>query len=171
MRRWLPTYHRAHTCVVSLLVLALLPTPWPKVEFHNVRHHDAAGQVCEYHDHLLRWHSSAASSEDVPILHWHWGWPASTAEDSGHSGTIPRLHAFLADEALPHPEPALVVVSDTAVRPFLPVLPPLLPPSPAFDLCLHNDQLTQPGVPPALAFSATFAPRTSLTSRLHRWSC
>ncbi len=171
MRRWFQTHHRARNLAVSLLILALLPTPLPKVEFHNVRHHDEAGQVCEYHDHLLRWHPDAAAGADVAVLHWHWGWPVPDPTDDGHTGTIPRLHAYLAEEALPTAESAPAIVPDGMARSFVPVAAPLLAAMLVDDSCVHDYRLSQPGIPRALTFGATFAPRTSLTTRLHRWSC
>ena len=171
MRRWIKRYHRFRTLAVSLLIFALLPTPWPKVEFHNVRHHDAPGQVCEYHDHLLRWHPDAGNAEDVAVFHWHWAWPSKTPSESGHEGNGLRLHAYLADDALPSTNSAPMIVADTSAR--LSVAPVVAAPSlviafplPSLDLVA----LRSSALPPS-TFGATFAPRTSLTSRLHRWSC
>ena len=45
---------------------------YPRPTIHNIRHHDAPGEVCPYHDHLLRWHPWADSDDDVALLHWHW---------------------------------------------------------------------------------------------------
>ncbi len=171
MRRWTRRQHRARTLAVSLLILALLPTPWPKVEFHNVRHHDAPGQVCEYHDHLLRWHPDAASAEDVAVLHWHWAWPSESPSQVGHEGKGLRLHAHMPDPASPAVESRPVIVADVSARLLKP--PAFEPPSPAFsfDRPSHDSLILRSGASPALTFGATFAPRTSLTSRLHRWSC
>ena len=170
MRRWISKHHRSRTLAVSLLILALLPTPWPKIEFHNVRHHDEPGQVCEYHDHLLRWHPDATGAADVAVLHWHWAWPdRSPAAGSDHDGNGPRLHAHLADEAIPAVDSAPVIVADSVGRAIAPAIPVAL--APAFDLPGRESPLLRPQHPPALTFGATFAPRISLTSRLHRWSC
>ena len=53
----------------ALLSLSLVHTPLPQPDFHEVRHHDAPGEVCEHHDHLLRWHpgSSASSPRGVAV--------------------------------------------------------------------------------------------------------
>ncbi len=173
MCRRLERHHRVRLLAVSLLIVGLLPAPWPKVEFHNVRHHDAPGQVCEYHDHLLRWHPDAGSAEDVAVLHWHWAWPSKAPSESGsgHDGDGPRLHAHLADDALPAAESKLMIVADTSARSFVP--PIAEPPSSAFafDLRARDLSALRSGSAPGLTFGATFAPRTSLTSRLHRWSC
>ena len=171
MRRRLQQHHRARTFAVSLLILALLPTPLPRVEFHNVRHHDAPGQVCEYHDHLLRWHPDARGAADVPILHWHWAWPEPDAgpADSGHDGVGPRLHAHLADEVAADARTTPAVVADAPPR--APVPPLGILDALAFALPGHIPPRIDVGSPPGLPFSATYAPRTSLTDRLVRWSC
>ena len=171
MRRWSQRQHRARTLAVSLLILALLPTPWPKVECHNVRHHDDPGQVCEYHDHLLRWHPDATEAEDVAVLHWHWAWPDRAPAESGHDGTGPRLHAYLGDEALPTTDPGAAIVADSSVRPL--AAPAAEPPrfAAGFTLAPSDSLDLRSGATPALPFEATFAPHASLTCRLHRWSC
>ena len=171
MRRWIQQQQQARAVTVSLLILVLLPTPWPKVEFHNVRHHDAPGQVCEYHDHLLRWHPDATGAEDVAVLHWHWAWPSREVAESGHGGTGLRLHAYLGQEVLPATDSGPAIVADAFARL---LTPPLAGPTSswvAFDLPPRDSLALRSGDPVALTFSATFAPRTSLTSRLHRWSC
>ena len=171
MRRWTQKHHRARSFAVSLLILVLLPTPWPKVEFHNVRHQDAPGQVCEYHDHLLRWHPDASGAEDVPVLHWHWAWPPREPADPGHAGDDLRLHASLPDEVIPDSGSGPMIVADSPSRSLAP--PATLAPhlALAFALPTHDPALLRTANPPALTFGATFAPRSSLTSRLHRWSC
>ena len=175
MRRWMGRHHRVRFLAVSLLIVGLLPAPWPKVEFHNVRHHDAPGQVCEYHDHLLRWHPDAGSAEDVAVLHWHWAWPSKAPSESesgsGHNGDGPRLHAHLLDDALPASDLQPMIVADTSARSLAP--PVAAPPSSvlAFDPPARDSLSLRSGSALALTFGATFAPRTSLTSRLHRWSC
>lgn len=161
---------RARSLAVSLLILALLPTPWPKVEFHNVRHHDGTGQVCEYHDHLLRWHPDATSGEDVAVLHWHWAWPAQGTDDPSHGGAGPRLHAHLTPDAAPAAEPTPALRADAPAR----LLPPqTLAVEAAFAAAVPppDPLMLRLGPPRALTFQGTFAPRTSLTARLHRWSC
>ncbi len=171
MRRWTQRQHRARTLAVSLLILALLPTPWPKVEYHNVRHHDAPGQVCEYHDHLLRWHPDATSARDVAVLHWHWAWPSESPSQLGHEGKGLQIHASLPDALLLTNESGPVIAPDTSARLVSP--PAFDPPAPAFAHDRPTGDLLALGLatPPALSFGATFAPRASLTSRLHRWSC
>ena len=167
MHRWIKQHRRVRNLAFSLLILALLPTPWPKVEFHNVRHHDAPGQVCEHHDHLLRWHPNSTSAEDVAVLHWHWAWPSDSPSQLGHEGEGLRLHAHMPDPTLPAVESSPVIVVDASARLIMPPAfePPLL--AFAFDRPTHDSPIPKSGASPAL----TFAPRTSLTSRLHRWSC
>jgi hypothetical protein len=87
-----------------ILVLGLLHVPLPEIDYHNVRHHDGAGEVCPHHDHLLRWHPSASQNEDLAILHWHWFLPRSDASDKGPGDESPGpfLHAHLPDFVEPH---------------------------------------------------------------------
>jgi len=90
---------------IGMLILSAIRVPLPQADYHNVRHHDAPGEICLYHDHLLRWHPSAASAKDVSLLHWHWfvpmvepGAPQSGDDDdraAPRSG--PALHACLGD--------------------------------------------------------------------------
>lgn len=171
MGRWIQRHRRASTLAVSLLILALLPTPWPKVEFHNVRHHDSPGQVCEYHDHLLRWHPDATGAADMAVLHWHWAWPSQEDAHSGHDGAGPRLHAYLSQDDLPAVNPGSAFVADTAVRASLPPTFEFAPSAVAFDPPPRDPLGLRAGIPPSMIPGALFAPRASLTSRLHRWSC
>ena len=55
-----------------MLILSVVHVPLPQADYHNIRHHDAPGEICVYHDHLLRWHPSADLDDDVTMLHWHW---------------------------------------------------------------------------------------------------
>ena len=171
MRRWFQRHHRVSTLAVSLLILALLPTPWPKVEFHNVRHQDEAGQVCEFHDHLLRWHPDAPSGVEVAVLHWHWGWPPRVDDSTEHPDDTPRLIGHLPDVALPTAEPTPAILVDTPAH--SQVATGFEPPCrfSAFERPTPDPLAFGSGRSDALTFSASFAPRTSLTSRLHRWSC
>jgi len=90
---------------IAMLILGLFRVPLPQADYHNIRHHDGAGEICPHHDHLLRWHPLAGGEKDVAVLHWHWVLPR--AESSGESSdtglgwphpvSSPRLHAFFAD--------------------------------------------------------------------------
>ena len=73
---------------IGLLILGMLHVPLPQPDYHNVRHHDAPGEVCGYHDHLLRWHPDAAQGGDFAILHWHWFLPDSGPVDAGDGAAI-----------------------------------------------------------------------------------
>ena len=156
---------------IILLILSLVHTPLPQLDFHNIRHHDGAGEVCEYHDHLLRWHPDARSADNVAILHWHWFFP--TVPDDGvpprdggsavHAHTPawqvstwddgPRISPDLSSRLLGRPDLSRVALI------------------PAADLASVLAVVTATGPPRPLAFGATFAPRASLTSLLHRWVC
>jgi len=97
--------HRLRSLGIGLLILSAIHVPLPQVDYHNIRHHDAPGEICPYHDHLLRWHPSAASADDVALLHWHWFLPlvqpgaAQGGSDDEHRapGRGPALHAHLGD--------------------------------------------------------------------------
>ena len=115
--------HRARALGFGLLILSLVHAPLPQADFHNVRHHDGPGQVCEHHDHLLRWHPDAAQAEDVAILHWHWFLPTSAPTDPGHAGEGPAMHAFIGGWDASTPDGGPVVVPDRSSRP-LDVAPP-----------------------------------------------
>jgi hypothetical protein len=86
---------------ISLLIASVVRVPLPQADYHNIRHHDAPGEKCLFHDHLLRWHPSAASDEDVALLHWHWFVPLAEPDDpnqqdgADHRG--PVLHAHWSD--------------------------------------------------------------------------
>ena len=89
---------------IGLLILGAIHIPLPQADYHNVRHHDAPGEICPYHDHLLRWHPWAAENQDVSLLHWHWFVPlvepgARQLGDDEHRppGSGPALHAHVGD--------------------------------------------------------------------------
>lgn len=172
MRGWFRHRPRAWTVLVSLLIVATLPTPLPRVEFHNVRHHDAPGQVCEYHDHLLRWHADASEADDVPVLHWHWGWLGQGEDDASHLGQTPRLHAFQVPDSPTSVDPGPAVVADPSQKGT--VAPPF--PSPLADDFLSTltgaGWLPAPGArPPVCAAGSFLVPHVTLHVRLLRWTC
>jgi hypothetical protein len=89
---------------IALLIPGLLRIPLPQIDYHNIRHHDGAGEICPHHDHLLRWHPRASQNEDVAVLHWHWLAPQTlqpnAPADRDHDGqrpSPPSLHAYLPD--------------------------------------------------------------------------
>jgi hypothetical protein len=94
---------------IGMLILSVIHVPLPQADFHNVRHHDGPGEICLHHDHLLRWHPSAESNDDVSLLHWHWfvpiielGNPNQPADDDDHHpGSGPALHAHVGDGLRP----------------------------------------------------------------------
>lgn len=167
--RW-PCHHRARALSISLLILSLVHTPWPRADFHNVRHHDGPGQVCEFHDHLLRWHPNSGLAEDVAILHWHWVAPSTNPDDGKHSGDRPTIHAHADGWEAMAPDVSPLVVPDTASRRFLPMIACLL----SIDI-EHPGNLIRlrsgTGLAPPNGFGATFAPGVSLSAWLQRWSC
>jgi hypothetical protein len=94
---------------VGIVILSVIHVPLPQADYHNVRHHDGFGEVCEHHDHLLRWHPSADSNADVTLLHWHWFLPLlepadphqRSGDDHHRPGSGPSLHAHVGDGLVP----------------------------------------------------------------------
>jgi len=156
---------------IALLILGVVRVPMPQPDFHNVRHHDAPGEVCEHHDHLLRWHPDATAAQDVALFHWHWFLPASGPSDLSGPGDGAALHAHVAGWDAPTIEagpPVLVQGSGRAldaVVPHLSTLFALLP------VAADAPEMTRAGPPSVLAFCATFAPHASLSCLLRRWTC
>jgi hypothetical protein len=94
---------------IGIVIFGVIHVPLPQADYHNIRHHDGPGEVCPYHDHLLRWHSSATDNADVALLHWHWFVPqgelgdrherAGDADRGPVSGLL--LHAHMANSLVP----------------------------------------------------------------------
>jgi hypothetical protein len=87
-----------------MLILGAIHIPLPQADYHNIRHHDKPGEICPYHDHLLRWHPWADANDDVSLLHWHWfvplvepGAPPPGDDEQRAPGSGPALHAHLGD--------------------------------------------------------------------------
>jgi hypothetical protein len=90
---------------ISLLIASVVRVPLPQADYHNVRHHDAPGEICPLHDHLLRWHPSAAIDADISLLHWHWFVPLGESEDPQRDGDDSRQGPFLHAHSSDMPEP------------------------------------------------------------------
>jgi hypothetical protein len=107
---------------IGVLILSVVHVPLPQADYHNIRHHDAPGEICGYHDHLLRWHPSADFDDDVTMLHWHWFVPSvelgdhHPTSDDEHQGAGPALHAHLGDWPAPNWQAEPVVRPDTRGR-------------------------------------------------------
>jgi hypothetical protein len=113
-----------------LLIPGMLRVPLPQVDYHNIRHHDGAGEVCPYHDHLLRWHPSARRDSDVAVLHWHWlvpqsleGNESSTSGEDAPFPSGPAVHAYLPDCLEPEWTSGPLIRPDIRTRPLI-VHPP-----------------------------------------------
>jgi hypothetical protein len=153
-----------------LLILGLVHTPLPQPDFHNIRHHDGAGEVCEHHDHLLRWHPDAGRAADVSVLHWHWFLPATDPFDLAPEGSGPAVHAHVVDWQAATWEDGPRLLPSTAARTTLALTP--APERSALTLPLHvATAQAAPGNAPARSFSATFAPSAPLASLFQRWDC
>jgi len=163
-------YWFGRTLGVAFVALSLVHTPLPEPDFHKIRHQDGRGEVCEHHDHLLRWHPDAVSTRDVAVLHWHWflPGPAGSAPPSGKDGTAIHAHAPVWQAGLWDDGPR--VSPDSTSRP---VERPL--PSP-LDGLLTPPYLTSLGhsgyVPrPPAGFDAPTARGASVMALLQRWTC
>jgi hypothetical protein len=153
-----------------LLILGLVHAPLPQPDYHNVRHHDGAGEVCEHHDHLLRWHPNAGRAADVAMLHWHWFLPTTNPWDLPPEGNGPAVHAHVVDWQAATWDDRPEVSADTPARGTL-----ALTPAPGLTSLtlphLATTTMVAPGCRPARSFSATFAPTAPLASLFQRWDC
>lgn len=163
---------------IILLILAVAHVPLPRAEYHSVSHHDGPNQVCELHQHLLRWHPTAGPGEMVAVLHWHWFLPQRSHHDepgpADHGGDPgdPAPLAFEDDltigddappsltlDALPRSHERPVVAPSCLLAG---LLPPLLldtggPPRPSLSA-------REAGIAPPVRPSSRFA-------QLQRWTC
>jgi hypothetical protein len=154
---------------IVFLILSLGHTPLPQPDFHNIRHHDGPGQVCDHHDHLLRWHPGAGVARDVAILHWHWFLP--TSDPSGPpSDDRPALHAHVADWFASTWDDGPRVVPGTHSQPISRAAT-LAWTAPCLDLPAALGAPAVRGPCPFTPPGATAAPGVRLTSLLHRWLC
>jgi hypothetical protein len=153
------------------LILSLVHTPLPEADYHNIRHHDGPGEVCEHHDHLLRWHPKAGSAEDVAVLHWHWFLPAAERSDVGTENGGKAIHAHVVDWTLSTWDDGPQLLPDSQSRfhrilatSFATLDPAALPADLNAAACTTRSR-------PAHGFGATFAPGVSRASLLQRWDC
>src|SRR3954471_17505656 len=116
-----PAQHRGTRGLGIVLILGLVHMPLPQPDFHNIRHHDEPGEVCEHHDHLLRWHPGAGLADDVAVLHWHWFLPLSDPFNLSPEHPGPTLHAHVIDWQVTTWEDGPRISADTTSR----VVPPL----------------------------------------------
>jgi hypothetical protein len=164
---------------ICILILSVVHVPLPQADYHNIRHHDAPGEICVYHDHLLRWHPSADLDDDVTMFHWHWFVPLvepgnhHQSDDDEHQGpgSGPSLHAHFGDWMEPDCRGEPVVrpdsrgrlvnylvlgLSDSSLAYLSDQLAPLDPQSGRFSTHTHNPS---DGV------------RASRTALFQRWNC
>lgn len=163
--------HRgAHGVGIILLILGLVHTPLPEPDFHNIRHHDAQGEVCEHHDHLVRWHPGAGVASDVAVLHWHWYFPMAGPSDLSPEHSGPTLHAHAVDWQASSREEGPSISADTTSR-----LIGSLDPTPSLSSSVLPPKaitaVSAPGIRRVHAFGATFAPHAHLPCLYHRWVC
>lgn len=154
---------------VTMVILSVVHTPLPQPDYHNVRHHDAPGEVCEYHDHLLRWHPGAGVASDVAVLHWHWFLPSESGEGAPSAdGAAIHAHvpAWLASTWDDGPQVAPDTASRILDRPAPCVLEwPLTAALPVLGVDHPS------GIRRGAGSRATIAPAVSIPSLLQRWDC
>ncbi|WP_165249129.1 hypothetical protein [Paludisphaera soli] len=160
---------------IMFLIPGLLQIPLPQADFHIIRHHHGAGEICPQHDHLLRWHPQAGDcdGQGVAVLHWHWLLPKSLDPSllDGDARTTPSLHAHEGDAPQPEPAAATLIAREDRGRDVGRLLSSL-----AIDLVTgHAAWFDHP--PPAISpsilrgtESRCLAPSVGL-SRLARWNC
>jgi hypothetical protein len=154
-----------------LLILGMVRVPLPEPDYHNVRHHDRPGEVCEHHDHLLRWHPDAGQSEDVAVFHWHWFLPTSGPLDLSGQGEGAALHAHVVGWDAPTINAGPPVVPRGPGRPIDAVVFHFATLFAVLPLAADSSILDDAGPPSVRAFCATFAPHASLSCLLQRWAC
>lgn len=160
--------------VALLLILGLARAPIPQADYHNVRHHDGPNQVCELHDHLLRWHPDAGAADDVAILHWHWLPSAAGDEGPARLGQDgPKIRAHVDDWQGVPVDDAPRITADARVE-LLP--PPALAQLLPYDAMPRGPRLGGSGLragpePPRPSFGSTLTLHAPLACWLAHWSC
>ena len=157
---------------IGMLVLSLIHAPLPQPDFHTIRHHDGPGEVCEKHDHLLRWHPNAGVSSDVAVLHWHWFLPAAAGTDTSAPSSGHALHAHSPDwEALTWDNGPKLVADSTSARLIVKLAASTAPLGHLPAIVGPATASLPDGARPPLSFGASFAPRTKLNALFQRWVC
>jgi hypothetical protein len=163
--------HGARCLGIGILILSLVHTPLPEPDYHNLRHHDAPGEVCEHHDHLLRWHPGAGAAQDVAVLHWHWYLPSPAGDGSAAPTDGSALHAHVPDwQASPWDQGPSLSPGNTSQSLTRPVSSSSTPSLWTF-VNTSPREVRGSGASPPIAFSATFAPQVSVAALLQRWDC
>jgi hypothetical protein len=164
---------------ISFVILGVIHVPLPQADFHNIRHHDGPGEVCVYHNHLLRWHPLADSNADVSTLHWHWFVPLvepgdhrqSPNDERTNPASGPALHAYFGDWPEPDWPNEPVIRPDTRGR-FLEHLNlGSAMASPAQLAGLFVPIHPEPGRFSASNLGAAGGLRAARIEMFHRWNC
>jgi hypothetical protein len=164
---------------IGILILSTIRIPLPQADYHNIRHHDAPGEVCLYHDHLLRWHPTADSAADVSMLHWHWFVPLvepgaqGPGGDDEHRapGSGPALHAHLGDWPEPDWSGTPLVRPDARGR-LIDLLALALTGSSPFATSAQAAEMNcGPGLLSAWPAGGAAVARATILTLLPRWNC
>ena len=170
MRRGRDGHRGARVLGIGLLIFGMLHVPLPQPDYHNVRHHDAPGEVCEHHDHLLRWHPDAGLARDVAILHWHWVSPESGPSDLSGPGRGAAIHAHVVGWDAPTIEAGPPVMTEGSGR-SLDAAPPAQNPLAILAVVHDPTASRRAGHPLVHAFGATLRPGASLSASKSCWAC
>jgi len=160
---------------VSLLIASVVRVPLPQADYHNIRHHDAPGEICPFHDHLLRWHPSAAIDADVTLLHWHWFVPLAESDDpnprDGDDRQGPFLHAHFSDWPAPDWLDDPVIGSDVRGRFAEDLFSRLAAVDCAYLVSHFAPSCFEPGVFRAFSDGPADGMRAGCIALLQRWNC
>jgi hypothetical protein len=164
---------------IGILILSTIRVPLPQADYHNIRHHDGPGEVCVYHDHLLRWHPWADTAADVAMLHWHWFAPlvepgaGRPGGDEEHRapGSRPALHAHLGDWPEPDWTGTPLIRPDTRGRLVGLLTLGLNGPSTPSASARIADIHPGPAFSSAYSESGAVSPRATVLTLSSRWNC
>jgi hypothetical protein len=176
---WQEFRQTARLPFIGLLICSVVQVPLPQPDYHNIRHHDAPGEICLYHHHLLRWHPTADADRDVALLHWHWfvppvelaGGPGRPASQNQDDDSRPSLHAHIGD-LLTHDSHGQSAMSGERQGRLLDRLGHELSKiSAAVLFDLGTDPRAKPGVAGHGSVLAGAALRAGPIALLERWNC
>lgn len=174
MARWWDPGWKLRVGAIAWLIVAIVRPPLPVPDYHQIEHHDGPGQVCEYHEHLLRWHVEARHAPSPTVLHWHWVvFQPLRGGVADSDSPLPVCHGQNVDWLAPTWTESPQITSSRSTLPLARFAAPGHDgPSPSSGLLPHRIDPSPPQRAPAAfarALRATSSP-PSLAS-LQRWTC
>jgi hypothetical protein len=169
-QRWPVEHPGARRLGIAILALSLLRLPLPQADYHQIRHQHGSGEVCAYHDHLLKWHPDAGDDEAVAVLHWHWFVPSNGIDHQDENSASPVVHAH-ADGLEPQSIGGYLFQADGRGR----LMAPPTSAAPPLELHLDASRACR-GSPPAVPLSVSLRSEPSLSispplGLFARWNC